>query len=321
MEPATREEQFFPHVRSDICLYAPHRRTVCGGWTCGLHVHHMMFEFILVTRGTLSAFAGHTAHTLTAGDLFLVSPMQLHGYRAPLEEGCSFVAGHIGAEDEELLELFESENACAYPAGHPLTEALSPSILGLFNKLEGPRPPRVSAVMLGVLEIIERIHAGFAAEAARKKPAARREPAYLIAREIERLLRRPQMDGEPSPAVGPDEAAGDWLEDIARRLNISRRHCHRLFRQAYGMSPRQYLMILKQQEAMQMLDSSTDTVEQIAYRLGYVNVQSFIRQFTTWVGCTPGAFRRNRPDSAEYFPPSLSASLPAVPSTGRDPSA
>ncbi|MNW07559.1 Helix-turn-helix domain protein [compost metagenome] len=71
------------------------------------------------------------------------------------------------------------------------------------------------------------------------------------------------------------------------------------------MSPRQYLMILKQQEAMQMLGSTNDTIEAIAYRLGYVNVQSFSRQFAAWVGCTPGGFRKNKPESVNFLAPPL----------------
>lgn len=52
-------------------------------------------------------------------------------------------------------------------------------------------------------------------------------------------------------------------------------------------------MVLKQQEAVHMLMSSTESIERIAHRVGYENVQSFSQQFTAWVGCTPGNFRKN----------------------------
>lgn len=39
-----------------------------------------------------------------------------------------------------------------------------------------------------------------------------------------------------------------------------------------------------------MLTNTKDSADLIAYRIGYENTQSFIRQFTKWTGKTPGAF-------------------------------
>jgi AraC-like DNA-binding protein len=293
----------YPHIRPEICLYAPHIRSVSSGWTCGRHLHHMMFEFLLVLDGRLTAWCGDTGQELKAGDIVLISPMHLHAYEVLQEEGASFFDGHILIEDEALLHLFETENLACYCLDHPLNEALQPWIRSLMEALQED-PLRSTKVMLKVLHIIEVIHTFFKDNAVRKGPAQQREPAYLIAKEIEKLMRKPFVDEGRSSPLGETESQGagsSWLEEISRQLNISSRHCHRLFRQTYGMSPRQYLMILKQQEAMQLLSSSNETIEQIAYRLGYVNVQSFTRQFAAWVGCTPGAFRKNTPEAVNYL--------------------
>jgi AraC-like DNA-binding protein len=69
------------------------------------------------------------------------------------------------------------------------------------------------------------------------------------------------------------------------------------------MSPREYLTILRQQEAMQLLINTEETIEQIAYRIGFGNVQSFIRQFYKWTGLTPGAFRRQEINTHMYLTP------------------
>ncbi|WP_157261260.1 helix-turn-helix domain-containing protein [Paenibacillus wynnii] len=297
----------FPHIRPDICLYAPHFRSVPSEWTCGKHLHHMMFEFLLVLEGRLTAFHGNVEQELKAGDLVLISPMHLHGYEVIQTEGASFFDGHIIIEDEVLLHLFETENLAFYSKSHPLNEALQPWIKELMEVLQDS-PLRPTKVMLDVLHIIEAIHSYFKEKATKKGPAQQREPAYLIAKEIEKLMRKPTLttliEETPASFSEAEEGSGlgsNWLEEISRQLNISSRHCHRLFRQAYGMSPRQYLMILKQQEAMQLLASSNETIENIAYRLGYVNVQSFSRQFAAWVGCTPGGFRKNTPETINYL--------------------
>ncbi|MNF15010.1 DNA-binding transcriptional regulator AraC [compost metagenome] len=62
-------------------------------------------------------------------------------------------------------------------------------------------------------------------------------------------------------------------------------------------------MILKRQEAMQMLVSSSESIESIAHRIGYENVQSFSRQFVAWTGYTPGTFRKNHQDEVLHLTP------------------
>lgn len=299
---STAAEIFYPHIRPEICLYAPHYRSVAPDWVCGRHVHHMMFEFLLVLDGSLKAIHGSAEQKMETGDLILISPMQIHGYEAGHTEGVSFFAAHVQIEEAELLHLFEIENNAFYPKDHPLNKALRPWIDELMDALQEERL-RNAKVMLKVLSLMETIQTYFNEEATHSLPTEEREPAYLIAKEIESLLRRSVMVEEEnhSASTSGEVNGSDWLEEISRRLNISRRHCHRLFRQAYGMSPRQYLMILKQQEAMQMLNSSNDSIEQIAFRLGYLNVQSFSRQFASWVGCTPGGFRKKNPESVSFL--------------------
>lgn len=302
MNHSTAAEVIYPHIRPEICLYAPHYRSVAPDWVCGRHVHHMMFEFLLVLNGSLTAIHGNAEQKMETGDLILISPMQIHGYEARHTEGVSFFAAHVQIEEAELLHLFEIENKAFYPKEHPLNKALKPWIDELMDALQEEQL-RNAKVMLKVLSLMETIRTYFNEEATFRLPTEQHEPAYLIAKEIEKLLRKPENPDEQdhSASVSEEVSGSDWLEEISRHLNISRRHCHRLFRQTYGMSPRQYLMILKQQEAMQMLNSSNDSIEQIAFRLGYLNVQSFSRQFASWVGCTPGGFRKKNPDSVSFL--------------------
>jgi len=119
--------------------------------------------------------------------------------------------------------------------------------------------------------------------------------AYEIAREIEKIIL--------TSGTSNEESLGNWLEMISSKLAISRRHCHRVFQQVYGTSPRDYLNILRQQEAMQKLVNTNDSIEQIANTIGYENIQSFSRQFLKWAGMSPSAFQKNHRDSLLYLTP------------------
>jgi len=128
------------------------------------------------------------------------------------------------------------------------------------------------------------------------------ELSNQVAKEIQALVLRNSEEAVAGVTTDKD-ANSDWLEEISRKLGVSRRHCHRLFRQAFGIPPREYLMVLKQQEAMQMLVTSSDSIERIAHKIGYENVQSFSRQFTAWAGCTPSTFRKNNLNERHHLVP------------------
>lgn len=54
-------------------------------------------------------------------------------------------------------------------------------------------------------------------------------------------------------------------------------------------------------EAMHLLANTNDSIESIAYKTGYENVQSFTRQFSYWTGCFPGAFRKKQEKGALHW--------------------
>ncbi|MEK4510219.1 helix-turn-helix domain-containing protein [Paenibacillus sp. FSL K6-2524] len=284
----------FPHIRSEICLFAPHTRTVDKGWICGRHVHHMMFEVLLVLDGVQTAILGASEYEQQAGDLIIVSPMQPHDFQVRQAEKVSFFTLHIHIEEPGLLHLIGAENQGFYPTDHPLNKTLVPYIRNLMDTLF-ERPDSKMSLLRGLYTILDELQNYMISGSNRFHPAYHSELSSRIAREIQSLVLR----SDDAITLTEDNLTGDWLEGIARKLGISRRHCHRLFRESYGIPPQKYLMMLKQQEAMHMLVTSNDSIERIAHRIGYENVQSFSRQFTSWAGCTPGVFRKN--NSSESF--------------------
>ncbi|WP_055108541.1 helix-turn-helix domain-containing protein [Paenibacillus ihumii] len=284
----TYPDKLFPHLRSEAVLFAPHTKTVDSGWICGRHIHHMMFELMLVLEGAHTAVLGTTEYEQRAGDLILVSPMQVHDYQARQTGKVSFFTVHVQIENPEFLQLIATANKGFYPQGHPLNEAVVPVLLH-FMDIFYEQPEAKLSLFSKLYAILEQIQNHLSADNRHTSPVQTSELPSRIALEIQNLV----LNGGKPADMGEPAAPGDWLEGISRRLGISRRHCHRVFRQAYGMPPRDYFMVLKQQEAVHMLMTSNESIERIAHRIGYENVQSFSRQFTAWVGCTPGNFRRN----------------------------
>jgi len=68
----------------------------------------------------------------------------------------------------------------------------------------------------------------------------------------------------------------------------------RAFRQATGMPPHRWLRQFRVERAQELLFGSRLSLAQIAYDCGFADQSHFTRVFTTAIGITPGAWRRQR---------------------------
>jgi transcriptional regulator GlxA family with amidase domain len=105
------------------------------------------------------------------------------------------------------------------------------------------------------------------------------------------------------------------LTDIARSAALSRFHFSRVFKEAMGVSPGQFLTAVRMHHAKHMLLATSMNVVDIAVAVGYSSLGSFTNRFTDSVGVTPGQFRRAAPPGIE--PPEAPAGqLTLTPMTG-----
>lgn len=285
--------QAYPNMKYEMYLYGMQTVHVEQGWTCQRHLHPLMLEINLVLKGCQSAVVHSRSYEQQAGDLLLIPPMQLHEYAAVHSADLRYLVLHVQISDPALLALLAQTDEVFFPAGHELNTRLKPLLDELLRLLlEAASRIGVFAKLLEIMGELER-YGGSRPSALAPSPAE--ALAYRIAREIDRLI-LPADDSEP-----PFKA--NWLETIAREQGISRRHCARIFQQVYRMPPREYLSILRRQEAMQRLAEGSEPLEAIGSRIGFENVQSFIRQFTKWTGTTPGAYRKRQRNSVAFLTP------------------
>lgn len=79
--------------------------------------------------------------------------------------------------------------------------------------------------------------------------------------------------------------------DLANHVNISQYYFSRLFKESTGMSPHTYKIRLRIALARQLLLSTNDSIEKIAFSCGFNSSQHFIRTFKQQCNCTPREFR------------------------------
>jgi AraC family transcriptional regulator len=82
------------------------------------------------------------------------------------------------------------------------------------------------------------------------------------------------------------------LEDIASAVNRSASHLARQFRAGVGVPPHQYLLVMRIKLAQHLLQTTTDSIAEIAFSCGFSHQEHLTRMFRRWCDTTPATFRR-----------------------------
>ncbi|MEQ8711451.1 MAG: AraC family transcriptional regulator [Cyclobacteriaceae bacterium] len=83
------------------------------------------------------------------------------------------------------------------------------------------------------------------------------------------------------------------LNKISEQVHLSKYYFLRLFKEAYGTSPYQYLIHKRIAVAKQKLASGS-TVAETCHSVGFESLPSFSSLFKRRVGISPSAYRNNR---------------------------
>ena len=82
------------------------------------------------------------------------------------------------------------------------------------------------------------------------------------------------------------------VEQVAAQVSLSPSHFSRRFKARTGYSPHEYIVLRRIDEAKSLLHTTSLSVKEIAFRVGYHSEVNFIASFTSKTGMSPAAFRR-----------------------------
>ncbi len=114
----------------------------------------------------------------------------------------------------------------------------------------------------------------------RCRPEDGAEPSVAGAERIAQMARL--LEGEADERIS--------LEELARRVGLSPHHAHRLFRQATGLTPRQYAAAARSRRLQQALTSHASITE-ASYAAGYGSSGRLYEEAGARLGMTPSAYR------------------------------
>lgn len=82
------------------------------------------------------------------------------------------------------------------------------------------------------------------------------------------------------------------IDHMASSLGYHRAHLSKVFKQKIGMSPKQYLLKVRMDNAKKLL-GGTLTIDQISSSVGFNDALYFSKQFRKWSGMSPSEFRNH----------------------------
>jgi AraC-like DNA-binding protein len=245
------------------------------------HIHKNIFEVCLLERGIQTYVIGATRYHLTAGDVFITKPGEIHSTgREPENKGClywmEFRAVETGDsflglpphESQLLMRRFHSLRSHHFHVAQLLTPTFE-RILSAYAR--GQNPLRAVDVRNLLLRLVLDIIA-----------VTERRSAHSHTPGIRNAIRHI----EENPAVLPR------VPQLARLAHMSESSFKIQFKMETGIPPIEYAMWHRMESAKQLLLASNLPVTRLSMDLGFSTSQQFSTVFKRLTGLTPRDFRQ-----------------------------
>ncbi|MCE4539669.1 AraC family transcriptional regulator [Pelomonas sp. P7] len=284
-----------------------HAGQYCGHWQASTAGHQMAsFHWVLEGRCWLHR-PGQPALQLQAGDGVCLLRDEPH-HLSPWPDATSTDSGPLQPMLAAHCEVGEGEARCVLVCGFvhfdgPQTAVLTASLPPLLQ-LRGGNDGQ-SALLPLLLAETRRMP-----DPDSPGPLLQRLSDLLLMLALREPLRQalqPRTNGGGArgllalagePLLAPllqailADPAADWsAERMAGELHLSRASFFRLFTQAIGQPPAQFLLALRMQLAAQRLREGL-SIARTAEQVGYQSESAFARAFQRVNGAQPGQFRR-----------------------------
>jgi len=253
---------------------------------------HDFYELVIVTRGSAVHWLEGMEFPVTAGDVFLLQGRQRHYFH--------------DRKDLDLINVMYDPKKVALPENELRR---MPGYCAMFMLEPTYRRQHRFASRLHLKRVplahVEQLVEEMECECAEKEPgyevtlrAKLLEVMIFLSRaytetdttEAEALLRVGNVIGALENGFSKD-----WkLDDLVGIAHMSRSNLMRIFRQATGQSPIEYLVRLRIQRAMELLRSTDLSITEIAMEVGFSDSNYFARQFRRALGESPRSFRTKK---------------------------
>lgn len=222
-----------------------------------------LLHYVISGRGEYTV--GGKTYPVTAGQAFLIKPSELTYYRADEADPWEYMwMAFDGIDGKELVRRtgLEGTYVASIPEPEEFRRCLA-RMIGEFQK-GGSSEYRILSCFYGAMAQLE-------------------QPESVGTYEEEYF--RKAVDYIQNNYSYPVKIA-----DLARYVGIDRTYLYKIFQNREGVSPKQYLLLVRVNAAKNMLRTQQYSVGEIALSCGFSDSPSFCNHFKRITGRTPGQF-------------------------------
>ena len=263
-------------------------------YSIGMHAHEFI-ELNIVLKGRGRHYMGGRAFPVSRGNVFVIPPDTGHGYAQEKSLDVYHLLLNPRFVERNLRDLRALPGFVLFFTVEPFFRTETEFRYGL--RLDAAERNRIDWLIARLDEELERKDAG-------RDVAAESLALYLIARLCRAYARQhpagapregnpPRMQAIQSALALVAERYGRRLSlnDLAGAAHMDRHYFCRLFREATGMTPMDYVAEVRVQKARELLRSTDLKVTDIAYRVGFYDSAHLTRTFRKLTGITPSEVR------------------------------
>ncbi|WP_320836908.1 AraC family transcriptional regulator [Zhongshania sp.] len=234
------------------------------------HDSHLLI-YCIAGKGTLLCDDKH--YQVTSGDMFLLAPDRAHAYHADRDDPWTIYWLHFkGRLANDFYQHIDLSSPC-------FNIGVQPRVVRIFDGL--------SELRRSAYQFSEFVQGGHQLQALLSYIA-------LLVRQ-----QRPQsgkaLNWERLRATMQEHIHGQLnLDELAAGVKLSKYHFTKKFKAHTGQSPIQYFINMKIQRACYLLDSTSQSIKQVAAAVGYDDAYYFSRLFKKTIGLAPSEYRQHR---------------------------
>jgi len=253
------------------------------------HSHTFTELFVVLAGQTDHELDGET-HLLSSGDVFLMRQGHTHCYKSPHE----LLVGIVQFTEEALMRL--TDQLSVIPSFRALFE-LEPASRSAhrFESRLCLMPDELSYVRRMIEELRTELEANRDGSSAMTRFLAGHLCGYLS----RCYARTPDPKAQTLSRIGGVLTTLEQIYDseikistLASRCYMSESSFFRVFKEATGRTPIEYLNELRIKKAVEILSASDTPITQVAMDVGYNSAEYFTRKFTAIKGVSPQRYRK-----------------------------
>ncbi|MFN8258169.1 MAG: AraC family transcriptional regulator [Bacteroidales bacterium] len=253
--------------------------------------YHDFTEIIIVLKGKALHLVENNEYQVSAGDIFVLQGYQAHSFK----DASQIEIVNVMFDAREMNKLFNTQLIRQIP-GYKALFILEPQYRNNYHFK--------NILHLGIKDLshIELIISSMITEQSNMEPAYEailknrlEELIIFLSREYSKLNSKEAVSllriGHVMEYIENSYSKNISLEELAQISNMSVRNFQRIFKNATGDSPIDYLIKLRLEKAKKMLQSTDFQVADIALRTGFNEYNYFSRKFKNQIGLSPLKYR------------------------------